>query len=49
MLTGLDAIPFATTAIVLAPSSIPAGIVKWVETIAFPVATPIELCFLVGA
>ena len=48
-LTGEDAMPLATTASVEAPSSMPAGTIMLVDTVAAPVATPIELWFCVFA
>jgi hypothetical protein len=42
--TGLDAIPLATTSIVLAPASAVAGTSNMVETLAPPVATAIAAC-----
>jgi hypothetical protein len=42
-LAGDEAMPLATTASVLAPVSAPVGTSKLVETVALPVATPIEL------
>src|SRR5437588_8209607 len=42
-LAGDEAMPLATTTSVLAPVSAPAGTSKFVDTVAMPVATPIEL------
>jgi hypothetical protein len=41
--TGLDGIPFAITTSVLAPVSMPEGTSKFVDTVLWPVATPIVL------
>ena len=45
--TGSEARPFATTTMVEAPVSMPVDGMKVADTIAFPVATPIVLKFLV--
>lgn len=47
--TGCDGIPFATTSSWLAPFSMPEGTSKFVETVVFPVATPIVLWSCVRA
>ena len=47
--TGLDAIPLATTSILLAPVSAVAGTSNMVETLALPVATAIVLWSCVRA
>src|ERR1700730_6033203 len=43
-LMGADATPFATTCRMAAPSGPPTGTVKFVLTVAVPVATAIVLC-----
>ena len=44
IVTGSEAIPFATTSRELLPVSAAAGTSKFVETFSAPVATPIVLC-----
>ena len=44
IVTGSEAIPFATTSRELLPVSVAAGTSKFVETFSAPVATPIVLC-----